>query len=148
MGNFELEDSNGNIAAPSLDSLGRTFYSTNLPIGGAGPIPAGTYTVTTYSASGAAQVYTITVSTETIGSYSMPHPSNNDFSGMPNCWWQINCPTSTGANTPGGSISAITKIQLPNGQSYQFTYDPAYATISRSSSRLADMCALSGEFAA
>jgi hypothetical protein len=71
---YALEDSNGNIATLSKDSLGRTPFSTTIPIGVAGPIPVGTYSVTTHSPTNASEAYSVVFSSIPIGSSRCPIP--------------------------------------------------------------------------
>jgi RHS repeat-associated protein len=126
-----LTDSNGNPATLSVssgvytakDALGRTVYTTNIPIGSAGQIPAGTYSLTTNNESGTAETYSITFSQEQIGTFNMPHPTASD----------IGADVAVNSPGPGNSynkFTAVTKVELPDSTSYQFAYDPTYGTIS------------------
>jgi RHS repeat-associated protein len=158
-----LTDANGNAAilsAPNstgsvtaTDALGRTIYTTNIPIGLPGQIPAGTYTFTTYGATGAAENYTVVFSTETLGSFpaypgtnvAMPHPNPASEIGPQHFCLAGGCTQvqNYGVNQPGpgpsqqttdpiGTFTAVTSISLPDGTSqYTFSYDPIYGTISK-----------------
>lgn len=138
-----LEDTNGNQATltkagstfAGTDSAGRTAFSTTLPVGAAGVLPAGTYTVTTTGATGQSEPYTITVTNAPIGSYTMPHPVNQGggaAGNLPdfNCQGtNVSCTTTQ--PVAGADVSFISSIELPDGQSsYKFAPDSVYGTIS------------------
>jgi RHS repeat-associated protein len=138
-----LEDSNGNTATFGTDSLGRTTFSTNIPIGVAGQIPVGNYTVTTTGATGSTETYTVNFVTATIGSFTMPHPvggavGTSEILNQGYCIASITCPTnysvwppSSGKVNGGTTLPVVNSIQLPDLTSYTFTYDPTYGTISK-----------------
>jgi len=123
-----LEDTNGNISSFAQDSEGRTPYTTTIPIGMPGQIPAGTYSVTTNDAAGNPESYSVTFSTESIGSFSMPHPSvstsPSDISAEGDCINDLTCPTGYAVAPPvaGASFPAVTSVGLPNGLKYTFLY--------------------------
>jgi YD repeat-containing protein len=126
-----LTDPNGNSATLSLsnhiytatDALGRTVFTTNIPIGITGQIPAGPYTLTTYGESGATETYNITFATKQISSFNMPHPTSADIG--------VGASVNPPGTSPNNTFTAVTKIELPDSTSYQFTYDPTYGTISQ-----------------
>jgi YD repeat-containing protein len=162
-----LTDANGNVAtlgAPSngwvtaIDALGRIVFTTNIPIGQTGQIPAGTYSLTTYGATGTAETYTIVFSTETLGTFpnyqntgmAMPHPNPASEIIPANFCIFASCSTpqyysvaqpgpgpSPFTNLPVGSFTAVTSVSLPDGTQsnaatkYTFSYDPVYGTISK-----------------
>jgi hypothetical protein len=136
-----MEDTNGNLAylkqGSGQDSLGRSAFTTNIPIGQAGPIPVGTYTVTTTAATGQSQPYTVTVGKTQIGTVTMPHPVFNSSTGvyeintLSYCGISSTCPQQYVVWVPTGTVNVINSISLPNSTSYGFTYDPNYASISK-----------------
>ncbi|MBB5344471.1 RHS repeat domain-containing protein [Tunturibacter empetritectus] len=125
----QLEDANGNTASLTQDSAGRPAFTTTFPIAQVGPIPAGTYTLTTRDANGANETYTITVTTIPIGGYTSPHPTDSELSNLD--------PSGTMGNVTGhvqpmspSTTTAVTSISLPDGTSlYRFTYHPTWGTI-------------------
>jgi RHS repeat-associated protein len=130
---YTLEDSNGNIATLSEDSLGRTPFTTNIPMGAPGPIPAGNYSVATTGATGAQESYSVVVSPVTLGSFTMPHPASGSEVENPPGYCLVICPTQIGIETlpTNSTINGVTSISLPDGTSYGFNYDPTYGTISQ-----------------
>ena len=133
-GSGMLEDSNGNQTTIGTDSLGRPSLSTNIPIAHSGPIPVGTYSVTTKSATGASQTYSVVFSSKLLGTFTMPHPASSSemhISGY--CIGSVTCPTLfTAQQLPAAStINGLTSVSLPNGTSYSITYDSIYGTISK-----------------
>jgi YD repeat-containing protein len=102
--NGNLEDSNGNIHTSTTDSLGRTSDFSSTSDAGGMILP--------------------------FGNFSMPYPTNSDLQITSFCVASISCPTQYSILSPSGSVSALTSISLPDGTSYQFKYDPVYATIS------------------
>lgn len=137
-----LTDANGNSAHLSsnsgvisaIDALGRTAYSTNIPIGAPGQIPTGSYYVKTTGAAGNTQTYTVTFSSQTLGSFSMPHPNaSSEIITNFYCIASINCPTGYSVQQPksGAHFSAVSSIARPDGTSYTFDYDPVYGTVSK-----------------
>lgn len=130
-----LEDSNGNQAVMGSDSENRTAFSTTFPIAQIGQIPTGNYSVTTVSATGTTETYPITVGTAAFGTVNMPYPQGgnaNDISNVGYCVGSVNCPTDHKVVqvAPGSKINVVTKVGIPDGNSYVFKYDPTYATIS------------------
>jgi YD repeat-containing protein len=134
-GTAALEDTNGNLAYLGQDSLGRSAFTTNIPIGQSGPIPVGTYSVTTTSATGQSQPYSVSVGTATIGTVNMPHPVINssayEVDQLSYCGLSAWCPNNYTVDPPAGTVNVIKSISLPNQTSYTFTYDPNYATIQK-----------------
>jgi len=150
-----LEDSNGNIASLAFnstqnsfiatDSLGRTAFSTTLPIDYVGQIPVGTYNVTTYGATGNAdpEQYSVVFSQTALGSFTMQHPvggavgaAGTEIQLLGFCGYSYECPTAFMVNqvTPGGqgsTLPVVSSITLPDSTQYAFTYDPTYGTISK-----------------
>jgi RHS repeat-associated protein len=138
-----LEDSNGNQATygpnvsgamTATDSLGRTAFSTTIPIGSMGQIPVGNYNVTTTGASGSSESYSVVFSQISIGSFTMPHPISGPV-GSPTSEMQGNN-TSLGAEQPttgdlNTKLPVVSSITLPDSTQYTFTYDPTYGTISK-----------------
>jgi RHS repeat-associated protein len=143
--NGNLTDPNGNTAyftssggaLLAKDALGRTDFSTNIPIAISGQIPAGNYYVKTTGPTGNTETYGVTFSTTTLGQFSMPRPNPNSpyYDIVTNfyCISSINCPTNYSVQQPvkGASFSALTSISRPDGTSYTFAYDPVYGTISK-----------------
>jgi YD repeat-containing protein len=150
--NGMLEDSNGNetTLTPNYgsytesqvsDSLGRTPFSTNIPIGQPGQIPVGTYYVNTTGPTNNTEQYTVTFKSVAVNqnnALSIPrpestitNPTNPDFACVSDVAG-TNCPTaySVGVAPQGTPFSAIASIQLPDKSEYTFTYDPTYGTIS------------------
>ena len=132
-----LEDSNGNQATLGSDSEGRQAIKTTLPIGAAGLIPAGTYSVSTNNAAGLAETYTVQFAQIPIGSFSMPHPLNTELQNIGFCITAVTCPTSFAVSQEADvqspqvdTTTGVTLIERPDGTSYQFAYDPTYGTIS------------------
>jgi RHS repeat-associated protein len=130
---YTLEDSNGNMATLSKDSLGRTPFTTNIPIGAPGPISVGTYSFATTAATGAEESYSVVFKSIPLGSFAMPHPANQSEVDTPAGYCLVICPTASGIEVlPARStINGVTSITLPNGTSYGFDYDPTYGTISQ-----------------
>lgn len=126
-----LEDTNGNVTSQSKDALGRTPFTTNFPIGFAGVIPVGVYSLSTVGTTGQTEPYSIAVSAAPIGGYTMPHPQGN--SEM--CCWPMDASGGvTGYAVPltsGSTVNVVTKVNLPNGAAYDITYDITYGTISK-----------------
>jgi RHS repeat-associated protein len=121
-----LEETNGNTALVATDGVGRTAFSTTWPMHLGGPVPAGTYTFTTYDSSGESEPYTITVAKESIGTFTMPRPAGpSDYPGLAPSLTNVGQPVS------GEQLSFITSIELPNQTSYVFTPDPTYGTIAK-----------------
>jgi YD repeat-containing protein len=132
------EDSNGNLASlqqsggvfTATDSLGRAAFSTNIPIGLPGPIPARGYNVTTKGEN--LDSYSVVFSTIPIGSFAMPHPTNAEIGQLGFCVGSFTCPQSFQVDgevtTP--TLSAVSTITLPDSTQYKFLYDPTYGTIS------------------
>jgi len=135
-----LTDPNGNSAKLALsggvytatDALGRTAYTTNIPIGIAGQIPAGSYYVKTYDESGNPETYTIVFSKVAIGTFTMPHPTASEISSPPFCSGS-GCNFNASVNPPaaGDSLTAVTEVERPDSTAYTFAYDATYGTISR-----------------
>jgi RHS repeat-associated protein len=127
-----LTDPNGNSATLTLsnhtytaaDALGRTDYTTNIPIGLAGQIPVGAYSLTTSNESGSAETYNISFSQYYIGTFNMPHPTGSEIGADV----AVNSP---GPGNSNNKFTAVSEIELPDLTSYQFTYDPTYGTISK-----------------
>jgi YD repeat-containing protein len=135
-----LEDSNGNQATFGLnasgamaatDSLGRTAFSTTIPIDYMGQIPVGTYNVTTTGASGNSESYTVMISQISIGSFNMPHPVGGagyaEYTGN-NTSLGIEQPTAAGLKN---TLPVVSSIMLPDSTQYTFNYDSTYGTISK-----------------
>ena len=136
----QLTDTNLNSASFSTsnglttatDALGRTLYTTTIPIAMAGQIPAGTYYVTTFSATGTAETYKVIFSSIAIGAgITMPHPTTSEFNSAAYCttcnsYYTVNQPSA------GDTLTAVTEIDLPDTVShYLFSYDQLYGTISQ-----------------
>ena len=144
-GGGTLTDVNGNSASvntvngvtTAIDALGRTVYTTNIPFGQPGQIPAGSYYLTTYGSTGVAETYTVIFSSLATGSYTMPHPdpANYEISNPTFCFGSCTFNFGVGQPTernPYSTFTAITEIDLPdNTSSYKFTYDSTYGTISK-----------------
>ena len=133
---FQLEDTNGNKASNRTDSLGRTPFSTNIPVAGppGGQIPVGTYYVTTTGTTGNSESYSVVFSKIAIGSFTMPHPTSSEITQNAWCLNGLTCPIeiAVAPATPGSSLPAVTSISLPDDTSaYTFQYDPTYGTISQ-----------------
>jgi hypothetical protein len=129
-----LEDTNGNESSRNLDSLGRTPFSTNIPIDYPGQIPVGTYYVTTTGATGNTESYSVVFSAVPIGSFTMPHPLSSEISQQETwCINGITYPEGYEAEqaSPGTTLPAVTSIARPDGTAYTFQYDPTYGTISQ-----------------
>jgi len=133
-----LEDSNGNKAfLGGEDSSGRIPFKTTIPIGQAGPIAAGTYTVQTSDAAGTLfdEDYSVVFSTIPLGSFTMPHPVANPTGEIliPPGYCTIVCPNeaAVGQLASGSNVTGVTSVSLPDGTSYTFEYDPTYGTISQ-----------------
>jgi YD repeat-containing protein len=131
-----LEDSNGNTATFGSDSEGRVTFSTTIPTDFAGQMPTGTYSLTTTGATGAAESYSVVVGTTAFGSPQMPYPqggSANDIANSGYCVGSITCPNEHEVLqvTSGSKINVVKSVELPDGNSYTFSYDPTYATISQ-----------------
>jgi YD repeat-containing protein len=146
-----LEDSNGNMATfmengntwTSTDSLGRTAFSTTLPIDYVGQIPVGTYNVKTYGATGNTESYSVVFTQTALGSFTMQHPvggvvgaAGTEIQLLGFCGFSYECPTAFMVNqvTPGGqgsTLPVVSSITLPDSTQYAFTYDPTYGTISK-----------------
>jgi len=130
-----LTDANGNEVAISTgtssqtvtDSMGRTdFVSTFLPLSSNySQSPTATSTITTYSSTGTPNTWTVQREVVPIGQITMPQPTSSDIASE-----SANYPAMVDGLT-GGSAIVISSIQLPNGTSYQFQYDPLYGTISK-----------------
>lgn len=128
-----LTTSNGVTTA--TDALGRTVYTTNIPIGQPGQIPANTYYVKTYGESESVETYNVIFSTESIEqnneTFTMPHPTTSEITSAAYC---TSCNGSFGIQQPavGDHFTAVSEIDLPdNSSKYLFTYDPKYGTISQ-----------------
>ncbi len=131
LGGSTLEDTNGNISTLAQDSTGRTPFSTTIPIGLPGVIPAATYSVTTSGTTGNPEKYSVVVSAVPIGGYTMTHPSGSaEFSQLQT---PSDLPVTSYAQqvTPGVKVNVVTEVSLPDGNAYTFTYDPTYGTISK-----------------
>jgi len=136
--NRMLEDSNGNQTTIGADSEGRQAFTTTLPVGAVGLIPAGNYTVMTKGATGNQANYSIQFASVPIGAFSMPHPLNSEIVNAGYCISSVTCPTSFAVSqetdvTPPtvDSTTGVTQITRPDGTQYRFTYDPIYGTISQ-----------------
>lgn len=108
---------NGNGAFQMTDTLGRAAISTS----GFGA------TGNTVTISGLANPYTLTWANEGF-SFSVTSQIIRPqiLSGGATC-----APSGTGTGTSSGSQPEVTQIALPNGQSYQFQYDPTYGVLSK-----------------
>jgi RHS repeat-associated protein len=143
-----LEDSNGNMATfgengntwTATDSLGRTAFSTTIPIDYAGQIPAGTYNVTTTGENNNPESYSVVFSQISLGSFTMPHPIGGPVGSAGTetvilgfCGFSYECPTNFGIiqETPGSTLPVLSSITLPDSTQYTFQYDPTYGTISK-----------------
>ncbi|MGD0224645.1 MAG: RHS repeat-associated core domain-containing protein [Terriglobia bacterium] len=115
---YQVEDRNGNQvtftdnnngAFTVADTLGRTVLSSS-----------------GFGASG----NTLSVSGLPSPSYTVYWTALN-YGFAINPQWALGAPSSEcrGMNAPGGSMSAISQITLPNGQSYNFYYDPTYGLL-------------------
>jgi len=135
-----LEDPNGNTTTITInsggttsvtDSLSRTAFSTTVPVDKSGTIPVGTYQVTTSGESGSNEQYGITFSRVSIGTFSMPHPTNSEVVTNSYCY-ASGCPTGYNVSVaPAGTqFSALQSISRPDGTTYTFHYDNPYGTIS------------------
>jgi YD repeat-containing protein len=142
--NGVLEDTNGNTASRSSDSVGRSLVISgsafNSPFNGV-PLP-GSLTFSMNSATGGALNYTAQFANVSLGSFTMPHPANvnaGTAGDINDTGYQggISEPTQYIVDQIGSSSSypntntQITSIQLPDGNSYTFQYDPTYGTVSR-----------------
>jgi YD repeat-containing protein len=128
-----LTTSNGVTTA--TDALGRTVYTTDIPIGQPGQIPANSYYVKTYGESGSVETYNVVFSTEYIEqsnqTFTMSHPTTSEITSAAYC---TSCNGNFGVQQPaaGDHFTAVSEIDLPdNASKYQFTYDPKYGTISQ-----------------
>jgi len=135
---YTFEDTNGNLSTLASDSLGRTPFSTNIPIGRGGEIPDGTYYVHTTGPTGATEAYSVEFKTITGGTFTMPHPTTTEFTSIANL--PVNQYNVSLNNVDSGSTTSdITSITLPaetvNGSTYSpaytFAYDPTYGTLSK-----------------
>jgi hypothetical protein len=126
-----LTDTNGNQAQISVgssqetvtDAMGRSVFTTTFLPGSqqfSQNVP-GNSNVTTYSVTGSPNIWVIHTNTVSFGPFTMPEPTSSDIVST-------SLPAMV-AQTAEGSAIVITSIQLPNGQSYQFQYDPLYGTI-------------------
>ena len=148
-----LQDTNGNTAsltisgtvATATDALNRTVFSTNIPIGQPGPIPAGLYYVETPSSTSSTGLsYGVTFSKRNIQSFTMTHPSS--YQEL-NCYGVCNAQVSIGPTQANDSFLAVTKISLPdNTSSYRFAYDRSMGRFVRLRFRLADMFVSIGRY--
>ena len=113
----------------ATDTIGRTLFKTNIPIGKAGQIAPGSYYLTTYGETGNAENYSITFSNVALGSFTLPHPTSLEITNSGYCSTGT-CPNKT-VNPPGqGSMfPVVTSISRPDLTSYTFTYDQTYGTI-------------------
>lgn len=143
-----IEDSNGNISTPLVDSLGRSLFQSSFTgaVEGAtfnGPLlvdlsdSVGTNTITVPSPTGASEQYKITTAITPFSGFTMQRPTDADFRHV---GWTggISVPTvfhfqggNTGNTISCASCTGITSISLPDQSAYQIDYDPAYGTISR-----------------
>ena len=124
--NGQLEDSNGNLASIGADSLGRTPFSTNLPVAQSGELAAGTYYVRTTNSTGGTEPYSVVISPESVGTYSMPHPTNSEVMISGYCLASVTCPTeftTEDVGPPYNTFNGVTSVALPNGTAYTFCYD-------------------------
>lgn len=131
-----LEDSNGNTASfttsggitTASDAFNREIFSTNIPIGQPGQIPANIYYVDTPKPSSSTpSSYGVTFSKVPVQPFTMPHPSG--YQEL-NCFGSCSTAVGISQTQTGYSFSAITAVSLPNGKSYVFKYHPTYGTIS------------------
>jgi len=122
-----IEDKNGNIL-----TIANTGESSNNPTfsvidtAGRTALTASSFgqTGSTVAVSGLAQPYTLIWTTQNYPGYSV-NTQNQSAQGT------LFCAPSGSKGTGAWTQSAITAIQLPNGQSYQFTYDPLYGTLAK-----------------
>ena len=138
-----IEDTNGNISTPSVDSLNRTLFQVTqngLMIGepagtdstGA-TISSGLTTVTTLGPTGASEQYQIAISSSTApnNGFTMPHPTSTELRHLE---WTggVTAPTSFSVeNAAGAVLTEVTSVTQPDGTSYSINYDQVYGTISR-----------------
>src|ERR1700728_947538 len=110
-GNQIMVADNGSGSFTVTDSVGRPLLSSSGFGGG----------VNTVTVSGLQSSYNITWETAspnfTINSWLM-------YNGEGDC-------NSSLASDEGGTINVIKSIELPNGQSYQFSYDPTYGMLNQ-----------------
>jgi RHS repeat-associated protein len=114
-GNKVTFTDNGNGAIQVTDTLGRVAVSTS-GFGASGNTVSISGLSNPYTLSWANKSYSFSVTSQSI------HPST--MSGGATCF-------NGGTSTLSGSVSEVTQITLPNGQSYQFQYDPTYAVLSK-----------------
>lgn len=137
----KLEDSNGNLATfgsnasgvtTATDSLGRTAFSTTIPVNYAGQIPVGNYNVTTTGANGNSESYSVAFEQVSIGSFTMPHPvsGTTEFPGN-NTSLAVVQPASSSLLPANTTLPVVSSITLPNLTQYSFSYDSTYGTISK-----------------
>ena len=117
-----VEDRNGNelgFAQTGVNTPGVEYTDT----AGRSVISAPNFGVngSTISASGMTTPYMLTWTPQAYSGYSLNENESNT-SGQ--------CPTGA-FGTGAQNQPAITEISLPNGRSYQFTYDPQYGTLSK-----------------
>ncbi|MFZ1087478.1 MAG: hypothetical protein WAN35_21145 [Terracidiphilus sp.] len=155
-----LEDSNGNLATlgpnasnalAATDSLGRTAFTTTIPVDYMGQIPVGNYNVTTTGASGNSESYSVVFSQISIGSFTMPHPVSGSV-GSPSSEMTGNNTSLAVEQTTTGDLNTklpvVSSITLPDSTQYLFTYDPTYGPFPRLNFQPAAMCGLFGGFEA
>ncbi len=146
-----LRDPNGNSAslqtsggvATATDALGRTAFTTNIPVGQKGQIPAASYYVRTTGPTGMTESYTVQFSTQQIGTsgggspFALPHPDpknpNSEIASESDCLATITCPQGYGIGEPNGGAQfpALSSVTMPDGTGYTFVYDPVYGNISK-----------------
>lgn len=107
-----MEDRNGNIVSPATWTTGTDTAGRSMAV--QIPAVAGTYTV--YGLQ-------YTVATEQISLNYTPQQTLTIVTGASNC----NLTGVFGANH--ATITVISSITLPNGEEYQFHYDPTYGVI-------------------
>ena len=111
LGGASVEDTNGNMASSLVDDLGRavTFTETNsFPSSVTVPGLTNAYTITPVSA---ASNFTV---------------QSTNLDPDPNA-----CTASTVLPPESGSQTTIATLTLPNGEKYQFQYDPTYGVLSK-----------------
>jgi YD repeat-containing protein len=105
-----MEDRNGNILTNTTDTAGRTPVFQLSPVAGTYPVYGLDYTVAT---------------TTTTVNYTPTESSMIIEGGADNC----NVTSNFGANS--ATITVISSITLPDGQKYEFQYDPTYGTVNK-----------------
>lgn len=116
----QIEDRNGNLINIAYDGNGAFTYTDTMgrPVLSSSGFGSGTATLTSSKFSAP---YTVTWGTAAYN-YSVDFTIDPDGS--------VNCP-SLAPETAQGSMPVISSIELPNGQSYSFTYDPTYGRLSK-----------------